>query len=88
MGHPLAVFVVLHCVAPQDCTAINLCAMDKGGCGSNSQCVYDGPGQRYCVCMSGFKSPTNNGTACKVCGVVVCVRACVCVCACVKHLAF
>merc|ERR1711871_824776 len=47
---------------PRTCTPIDLCQDNNGGCGS-SRCEYTGPGERKCVCPSGF---TGSGGDCTV----------------------
>ncbi|KAK2861690.1 hypothetical protein Q5P01_001223 [Channa striata] len=44
------------------CTAINLCLKkSRGGCDTNAECVYVGPGSVSCVCIEGW---TGDGRVC------------------------
>ncbi|XP_047440209.1 stabilin-1 [Mugil cephalus] len=44
------------------CTAINLCLKNsRGGCDTNAECIYVGPGNVSCVCAEGW---TGDGKAC------------------------
>ncbi|XP_041836140.1 stabilin-1 [Melanotaenia boesemani] len=44
------------------CTPINLCLKsDKGGCDTNAECLYAGPGNVSCVCVEGW---TGDGKVC------------------------
>ena len=50
----------------QTCTAINNCDYASGGCWGFSICIDLGPGNSTCECYSGYDSPYNNGTQCKL----------------------
>ncbi|KAL9981769.1 hypothetical protein ACROYT_G010516 [Oculina patagonica] len=50
----------------ENCFPINNCETSNGGCESNAECVYTGPGTSMCVCPPGHRL-NSDGTNCEQC---------------------